>query len=92
MEDWWNYSDEDLNNPEFYIERSFDRDQWRKERTTKALEKEIEDQNQWLNSDFPHFYEKKSVKYAKKVLDYIKSGKNYYSIVKPEDSLSYYIY
>lgn len=92
MEDWWDYSDEDLNNPEFYIERSFDRDQWRKEKTVKSLEKEIEEQNKWLNSDFPHFYEKKSVKYANKVLNYIKSGKNYYSIVKPEDWLSYCIY
>lgn len=92
MEDWWGYSDKDLNNPEFYIERAFDRKQWRIDKTINALEKEIEDQNQWLDSDFPHFYEKKHVKYAKRVLDYIKSGKNYYSIVKSEDWLSSCIY
>ena len=43
MEDWWDYSDKDLNKPEFYIERAFDRNQWRKDKTINALEKEIED-------------------------------------------------
>ena len=34
---WWDYSDKDLNKPEFYIERAFDRNQWRKDKTINAL-------------------------------------------------------
>jgi hypothetical protein len=92
MEDWWGYSDEDLNNPEFYIERSFDRDQWRKERTIKALKKEIDDNIKWLESDFPQWCNRKDVDKCIKIIQTIKYNKDYYKCISPSDLLSSLVY
>lgn len=92
MEDWWGYSDKDLDNPEFYIERGFDRNQWRKDRTIKAMRKEIDYNLKWLESDFPQWCNRKDIDKCIRIIQTIKSGKDYYKCISPSDLLSNLVY
>lgn len=92
MEDWWDYSEDDLNNPEFYIDRAFDRDQWRKDKTLSALTKEINYNLKWLETDYPEWCDREYVDKAIRIIQTIKSGKGYYRVINSSDMLSTLIY